>query len=67
MIVANISMGKDRSTQVTGKTIEEVMQKIREYHTMSEFEREHFEKKGNLNKELKSGWYFKEKTAKELA
>lgn len=60
MIVANITMGKDRSTQVTGKTIEEIVQKIQEYHTITEFERQHFEKKGSLDKELKSGWYFKE-------
>lgn len=60
MIVANIVMGKDRSTQVTGKTIEEIVQKIHEYHTITEFERAHFEKKGTLKKELRSGWYFKE-------
>jgi hypothetical protein len=60
MIVANISMGKDRTTQVTGKTIEEVVKKIHEYHSITEFEKSHFSKQGTLAKELKSGWYFKE-------
>lgn len=60
MIVAEIKMGKDYSTQVSGKTINEVLKKIQEYHTMSSFEREHYDKKGKLDVELCNGWYYKE-------
>jgi len=60
MITAEIKMGKEHSTQVHGKTINEVLKKIQEFHTMSEFEREHYDKKGSLAKQLRTGWYYKE-------
>jgi len=53
-------MGTEYSTRVIGKTIEEVLVKIREYHTMSEFEKNHYGKKGKLDAELKTGWYMRE-------
>lgn len=60
MITAEIKMGKEYSTQVAGKNIEEILRKITEFHTMSEFTKTHYEKKGKLNSELKTGWYIKE-------
>lgn len=60
MITAEIRMGNDRSTNVHGNTIEEVIAKIREYHTMGNFERTYYKKKNELNKELASGWYITE-------
>ena len=60
MITAEIRMGEDRYTIVHGKTIEEVIEKIQEYHSFSDFLRQHFTKKGRLAAEVKSGWYLKE-------
>lgn len=60
MIIAEIKMGTEYHTQVKGKTIEEVLTKIKEYHTMSEFEKAHYDKKGKLKTQLKTGWYIKE-------
>ena len=60
MITAEIKMGEDRYTTVHGKTIEEVIEKIRDYHSFSPFLKQHFTKKGTLSKEVKSGWYLKE-------
>lgn len=60
LITAEIRMGEDRYTVVHGKTIEEVIEKIREYHSFSDFLKQHFTKKGRLSAEVKSGWYLKE-------
>lgn len=60
MITAEVKMGDDYTTLVNGKTIEEVLEKIKSFHTMGDFEQEHYRKKGTLTKELKSGWYIKE-------
>ena len=60
MITAEIKMGDDYTTQVSGKNIEEVMLKIKDFHTMTPFMVEHFGKKGKLKKELATGWYVKE-------
>lgn len=57
MIYATITDGDDRGTNVSGKTVEEIITKIREYHTLTEFERQHFENKGTLTEQLSSGWY----------
>jgi hypothetical protein len=57
MITAEIKLGSDYNTQVSGDTIEEVLVKIREYHTMDEFEKAHYSKKGILDQELSTGWY----------
>ncbi len=60
MITAEIKMGTEYYTQVAGKTIEEVLEKIKDYHTMSAFSKAHYDKKGKLKTELKTGWYIKE-------
>jgi hypothetical protein len=60
MITAEIKMGTEYSTQVSGKNIEEVLEKIKEFHTMSAFCKQHYENKGKLKSELKTGWYIKE-------
>jgi len=60
MITAEIKMGKDYCTNVSGKTIEEVLDKIKEFHTMGDFEKEHYSKKGKLAAQIKTGWYIKE-------
>lgn len=59
MITAEIKMGKDYCTQVGGNTIEEVIEKIREYHTMGSLQKGICERKGTLEKELSTGWYMK--------
>ena len=62
MITAEIKMvGKDHLTITHGKTIEEVLEKIREYHIMDDVTREHYAEKGSLKRELKSGWWIAEK------
>jgi hypothetical protein len=48
MITAEIKMtvkGDNYCTMASGKTIEEVLEKIKEFHTMSVFEKEHYGKK----------------------
>ncbi len=60
MIIAEIKMDGDFATQVVGKTIEEVLEKVKSYHTMTDFEREHYSKKGKLEEILSTGWYMKE-------
>jgi hypothetical protein len=57
MINAKITMGTEYSTQVSGDSIEEVIEKIKEFHTMGSFEVEHYTKKGKLETEMSSGWY----------
>jgi hypothetical protein len=59
MINATIEMGKDHRTVVSGKNIDELLAKIKEFHTMSNFEREHYDSKGTLSKQLRTGWYTK--------
>jgi len=66
LITAQIDMGDDFHSQVSGKTIEEVLEKINEYHTMSKFHKEHYTKKGTLLKHIKTGWFTKE-SCKEIA
>jgi hypothetical protein len=61
MITAEIKMGDQYCTMASGKTIEEVLEKIKEFHTMSAFEKEHYAKKGKLKSQMKTGWYIKEK------
>jgi hypothetical protein len=57
MITAEIKMGTDYVTMCADKTIEGVLIKIKDLHTMSQFERDHYSGKGKLDKELKTGWY----------
>ena len=60
MIKCEVSLGRDKSTMVHGHTIEEVLEKLRDFHTMDKVEREYFIKKGTLDDEIASGWYVKE-------
>jgi hypothetical protein len=58
-IVGNIRMDSENcETNVCGDTIEEIVKKIKEYHTASSFEIDHYTKKGK-QKILYSGWWFK--------
>jgi len=60
MIKCEVSLGRDKSTVVHGQSIEEVLKKLRKFHTIDDFEREYFIKKGSLNDEIATGWYVKE-------
>lgn len=58
-IICEIRMEEgDSSTTVSGDTIEEVVKKIKEFHTASAFEVEYYTKKGKQDV-LYSGWWFK--------
>jgi len=48
-IKCEVTMGTDKSTVVYGDNIEEVFEKLRDFHTMSDFEMEYFTKKGKLD------------------
>ena len=60
MITAEIKMGGEFTTNVSGNTISEVLEKIKSFHTMDNWEREHYSKKGKLEEILATGWYIKE-------
>ncbi len=58
MIVAEVRDIKEgRHTQVNGDTINEVINKIKEFHTMTDFEVGYYTDKGKLEEEIASGWY----------
>jgi hypothetical protein len=59
-IIVRISMGVPRSSQFTVDNVNEIEGKLKEWHGFSDFERTHFTKKGTLDAELASGWYYKE-------
>lgn len=61
IIQATIVMGGDSRTCVAGETIDEVLEKIKEFHTMSEFDKNYYTKKNELDAEIASGWWLKEK------
>jgi hypothetical protein len=63
VIKCEVTMGRDKSTLVHGRTIEEILEKLRAFHTMDKVEREYFIKKGTLDDEIASGWYMKESDA----
>ena len=48
-----------RETWTNGETVKECIDKLKDFHTFREFERDFFTKKGGnrLNEELNSGWY----------
>jgi len=48
---------EDRCTQVYGKNINEILEKIKSFHELGAFEVEYFTKKGKLKEEKASGWY----------
>ena len=53
-------MGTQYVTRLQADTIEELLEKIKEYHTMDSFSRRVYEDKGTLEEEMNSGWYLKE-------
>lgn len=59
-IYAEVSMGEGYLTCVEGDSIEEVVDKIRIYHSMCKSEQAIHERNGTLKSKLESGWYFKE-------
>jgi len=48
-----------RETFTSGESVQECIDKLKDYHTFGEFERDFFTKKGEkrLKEELESGWY----------
>jgi hypothetical protein len=44
---------------VSGDSVQECIDKLKDYHTFGEFERKYFSNKGEkrLKEELESGWY----------
>ena len=62
-IQATIVMGHDSKTCTSGETIEEVLEKIKQFHTMSEFDKNYYAQKNELEDEMASGWWLKEKNA----
>ena len=62
MIKVEIKLCKDYLTQFQVNNVNEIEDKVKEWHTMSDFERDYYEKKGTLDAQLATGWYFKEST-----
>ena len=60
MIHAKINLGDEYFSSLVGNTIEEIIEKIKDYHQMSPFEREILVKKNGLDAALATGWYIKE-------
>ena len=57
MITIEVKMGNDYYTSVHGKTIAEALDKVKDYHTLTEEEKEIYSKRGELEKQLESGWW----------
>lgn len=59
MITAQINLESDNnySTHVYGETIEEVIEKIKNFHTMNLYEQDYHKMKGDLQQELDTGWW----------
>ena len=57
MITIEVKMGNDYYTSVHGKTIAEALEKVKAYHTLTEVEQEIYSKRGELEKQLESGWW----------
>jgi hypothetical protein len=48
-------------TQFTVDNVNEIEAKLKDWHGLSDFERNHFKNKGTLDKQIASGWYYLEK------
>jgi len=59
-IVVRLTQGDESSSQFTVSNVNEIQDKLLEWHTMSEFETDHYRKKGTLKSRQASGWYFDE-------
>lgn len=58
MITIEISLkNSPNKTIVSGNTIQEALEKVKFYHTMTDFERSHYDNKTELERELNSGWW----------
>jgi hypothetical protein len=49
---------ENRELHLQADTMNEMVEKIIDWQTMGSGDKEYFEKKGKLEKELKSGWYY---------
>jgi hypothetical protein len=61
-ISVKIELGKDYATQFTVDNVNEIEDKLKDWHELSPFAKEHYTKKGTLAKEIASGWYYLEKS-----
>ena len=61
-ISVKIKLGKDYATQFTVDNVNEIEDKLKDWHELSPFAKEHYTKKGTLAKEIASGWYYLEKS-----
>ena len=59
-ISVKIELGKDYVTQFTVDNVNEIEDKLKDWHELSPFAKEHYTKKGTLAKEIASGWYYLE-------
>jgi len=61
-ISVKVEMGKEYATQFTVNNVSEIEAKLKDWHGLSDFERDYFKKKGTLDKQIASGWYYLEKS-----
>ena len=57
MITIEVKMGNDYYTSVHGATITEALDKVKEFHTLTEAVKEIYTNKGELKEQLESGWW----------
>lgn len=57
-IVARITMGKDYETNLAADSVNELVEKIRDWHTMTGVEKDILVRNGKLDQELESGWWW---------
>lgn len=65
-IRAKITMGDDRSLNLNGDTMNEIVDKIKDWQLWESQALDYYEKKGTLEEEKKSGWYFFEDESFEI-
>ena len=58
MITAEIKMGNDYTTMASGDDIYELIEAIKGWNTLGNFERDFYTEKGTLEEELATGWYY---------
>jgi hypothetical protein len=52
---------EDRELCLSADSMNEMVQKIIDWQTMSDEDKEYYEQKGKIERELNSGWYYIEK------
>jgi hypothetical protein len=61
MIKMRIEMGDDHVTYVSGNTIEQCLYELKDYNTLTDFERDHYAKRGKKGcAPPNSPWYWPE-------